>query len=410
MIAETATSSVKEIFARGRIVTDRLFAKIRSDAFYDRPVHERHRLIFYVGHLESFDWNLLRDAAGLSTFHPEFDELFAFGIDPEPGQAPSDQPSDWPTLEDVQAYSRQARQAIDQVAHEADEQLLRVAYEHRLMHAETSAYLMHRLRPEQKDVGVPVATESGSMPPSSFIEVPQGTATLGRPRHSETSFRSFGWDNEFEGYQISVPAFAMSRYKVSNGEYLDFVRAGASAPAFWTMRDGRWYWRAMAGERPLPLDWPVYVTHAEAKQYATWAGKRLPTEAEFHRAAYGTPGGHEQSYPWGEEPPDRRRGNFGGHHWDPVAVTATPQGDSAFSISQLVGNGWEWTSTAFHGFPGFRPFDFYPGYSARFFDGAHYVLKGASPRTPYALLRRSFRNWFRSDYPYVYAGFRCVEQ
>ena len=141
-----------------------------------------------------------------------------------------------------------------------------------------------------------------------------------------------------------------------------------------------------------------------------WSGKRLPTEAEFHRAAYGTVHGEEErSYPWGDDQPDSRRGNFGGNRWDPVPVTATPLGDSAFGISQLVGNGWEWTSTVFQPFPGFLPLSFYPGYSARFFDGEHYMLKGASSRTDARLLRRSFRNWFRPDYPYVYAGFRCVE-
>ena len=115
------------------------------------------------------------------------------------------------------------------------------------------------------------------------------------------------------------------------------------------------------------------------------------------------------SYPWGDDQPDSRRGNFGGNRWDPIPVTATPLGDSAFGISQLVGNGWEWTSTVFQPFPGFQPLSFYPGYSARFFDGEHYVLKGASSRTDARLLRRSFRNWFRPNYPYVYAGFRCVE-
>jgi formylglycine-generating enzyme required for sulfatase activity len=92
-----------------------------------------------------------------------------------------------------------------------------------------------------------------------------------------------------------------------------------------------------------------------------------------------------------------------------VPVTSTPAGDSAFGVSQLLGNGWEWTSTPFAPFPGFEPFPFYPGYSANFFDGAHYVIKGGSPRTAAPLLRRSFRNWFRPDYPYVYAGFRLVE-
>ena len=202
----------------------------------------------------------------------------------------------------------------------------------------------------------------------------------------------------------------MSKYKVTNGEYLQFVRAGAKPPHFWTWREGQWYWRGMWGEMPLPLDWPVYVTHEEACAFAAWTGKRLPTEAEFHRAAYGTVHGEEErSYPWGDDQPDSRRGNFDGNRWDPIPVTATPLGDSAFGISQLVGNGWEWTSTVFQPFPGFQPLSFYPGYSARFFDGDHYVLKGASPRTDARLLRRSFRNWFRPNFPYVYAGFRCVE-
>jgi formylglycine-generating enzyme required for sulfatase activity len=98
-------------------------------------------------------------------------------------------------------------------------------------------------------------------------------------------------------------------------------------------------------------------------------------------------------------------GNFNFASWDPVPVTASPTS----GFAQLVGNGWEWTSTVFQPFPGFEPFPFYPGYSANFFDGDHYVMKGASARTAACFLRRSFRNWFRPDYPYVYAAFRCVE-
>jgi len=165
----------------------------------------------------------------------------------------------------------------------------------------------------------------------------------------------------------------------------------------------------MGGDIPLPLDWPVYATWEQARAYAQWAGKALPTEAQFHRAAYGGANGAERAYPWGEAPPDASHGNFDFRRWDPLPVTATPLGDSAFGVSQLVGNGWEWTATVFRPFPGFRPFSFYPGYSAPFFDGAHYLMKGASPQTAARLLRRSFRNWFRPNYPYAYAGFRLVE-
>ena len=160
---------------------------------------------------------------------------------------------------------------------------------------------------------------------------------------------------------------------------------------------------------PLPPEWPVYVSHAEAEAYARWKGRRLPTEAEYHRAAFGTPSGEEQSYPWGETPPGAEHGNFDFARFDPVPVGSAPVGGSAWGVQDLVGNGWEWTSTVFAPFPGFEPMASYPEYSADFFDGQHYVMKGASTATAKELIRRSFRNWFRPNYPYVYAAFRTVK-
>jgi iron(II)-dependent oxidoreductase len=146
----------------------------------------------------------------------------------------------------------------------------------------------------------------------------------------------------------------------------------------------------MFGEIPLPLDWPVYATHAEASEYAKWRGGSLPSEVQFHRAAEGA-----------------TAVNADFERWDPVPVNF-PEGQSRYGVAQLVGNGWEWTSTVFSAFPGFEPFPFYPGYSADFFDGKHFVIKGGSPRTAACMLRSSFRNWFRPDYRYVYAAFRIV--
>ena len=183
---------------------------------------------------------------------------------------------------------------------------------------------------------------------------------------------------------------------------------GAAAPHFWARGEREWFWRGMFEFAPLPLDAPVYVTYDEAAAYARWKGKRLPTEAEFHRAAYGTHSGEERSHPWGEEPPDSTRGRFDFASYEPVDAGSHPGGVSAWGVHDLVGNGWEWTSSIFNGFPGFTPMPSYPEYSADFFDEAHYVLKGASPVTSSALIRRSFRNWFRPNYPYVFAKFRCV--
>jgi formylglycine-generating enzyme required for sulfatase activity len=197
---------------------------------------------------------------------------------------------------------------------------------------------------------------------------------------------------------------------VSNSEYLRFVPAGAALPHFWLQKGEQILLRGMFAEVPLPLDGPVYVTELEAEAYAAWLGKRLMSEGEFHRTAYGTPSGENWAYPWGGSPPSRGHGNFDFKAWDPESIYSTPAGDSAFGVSQLVGNGWEWTRTPFAPFPGFEQRPSYPGYSANFFDNEHYVLKGGSARTAARLLRRSFRNWFRRDYPYLYGKFRCVDR
>lgn len=389
-----------------RAATDALFRLVRPGCLYDRPIPERHRIIFYRGHLEAFDWNLIARRDGeIAPFRADLDSLFAAGIDPGPGRLPSDKPSEWPEAPVVEEYVKRGRAVIDRVWDQAPEQLRWVALEHRLMHAETFAYMLNnlplaRLLPPP---GVRYAA-SGPAPPTEMLEIPPGTATLGRARS-----HGFGWDNEYEEHSVAVPAFSIAKHKVTNAEYLDFVKTGAPPPHFWLERNGSWYLRCMFAEIPLPLNWPVYVTHEQARAYAVWMGLSLPTEAEWHRAACGAPGGGERPYPWGWAMPEVRRGNFGFRQWDPEPVTE-PGGESAFGVAQLSGNGWEWTSTVFAPFPGFEPFPFYPGYSAGFFDGAHYVLKGASPRTAPVFLRRSFRNWFRPTYPYLYAGFRCVER
>jgi formylglycine-generating enzyme required for sulfatase activity len=390
--------------ARAR--TDELFALLSPSAVYSRPVPERHRLIFYLGHLEAFDWNLIcRKTLDIPSFHPQFDKLFEFGIDPPVGKAADDQPADWPAVEEVLGYKRRVRQIIDDSLGQAPEQLVHVAIEHRLMHAETFAYLIHNLPCNQKFAPADFVQPAHRDHPlaAAMIEIPSGDATLGQKADV------FGWDNEFDEHRVQVPAFTVGKYKVTNGEYLKFVEAGGPLPHFWARRDGAWFYHGMFSEIPLPPNAPVYVTYRQASAYAAWAGKDLLTEAQFHRAAYETPGQDERPYPWGNALPAAAHGNFDFHNWDPVDVDATPDGDSAFGVSQLVGNGWEWTRTPFGPFAGFEPFPFYLGYSKNFFDEEHYVMKGASPRTAACFLRRSFRNWFRPDYPHVYSTFRLTE-
>jgi formylglycine-generating enzyme required for sulfatase activity len=393
---------------RVRRLTDSLFAEVHPAAFYDRGIPERHRALFYLGHLEAFDWNQVgRASLGLPPVSEALDTLFAFGIDPPPGQLPDDRPEDWPTVAQTVEYAKRVRTALDAVLERASPDSVSMAVEHRLMHAETFAYILHNLSPDRRVAAAPaVAVDEVAAPEPRMVDIPAGVAMLGRAQGS-----GFGWDNEFEAHAEEVPAFSIGKYKVTNAEYRAFVEDGGPVPHYWTRGTAGWAYRAFAGDMPLPLAWPVYVSHDQATAYARWAGKRLPSEAQFQRAAFGMPGGGQRMHPWGDRAPDPGvSGNFDFHRRDPVPVSATPGGDSAFGVSQLVGNGWEWTRSVFAPFPGFAPAPSYPGYSANFFDGDHYVLKGASPVTDRALLRPTFRNWFRRHYPYAYTTFRLVEE
>jgi formylglycine-generating enzyme required for sulfatase activity len=403
--------------ARARSLTDLLLGQVKPEAYYERPISERHRIIFYLGHLEAFDWNLVgRHCLGRGKINNELDDLFAFGIDPPMGELPQDQPGDWPSLEQARAYVDDVRRELDRTLDGAPGEMLDMAIEHRLMHAETFTYMLHnlpydqRIVPEQRP-GNTRFQNGNQRPPTPAMEmvgVTAGTVTLGKSRDD-----GFGWDNEFNQHTRDVAAFAISRHKITNGQYLMFVDAGGPVPHYWRQRNGEWFYHGMTGEIPLPLDWPVYASQQQADAYAKWAGKSLPTEEQFHRAAFGA-SREDQAQAKGHDhfPGDQRRSHFGNFDFedpDLVPVTAAPAGDNAFGIAQLVGNGWEWTRSIFAPFPGFAASPAYPGYSANFFDGEHFVLKGASCATDASLVRPSFRNWFRKDYPYAYTTFRVVE-
>jgi iron(II)-dependent oxidoreductase len=437
-------SAVVSRYRRNRERSRALFDLLADEAYYTQPISLRHPIVFYEGHLPGFSFNtLIKKGLDRPSIDPRLETLFARGIDPheDAAGAASANRAGWPERDVVHQFADEADRQVIAALRQADveqpghplldrAEAVFTILEHEAMHQETLLYMWHRLpfAQKRKPSGYEPRT-GGSSPRSDWVEIPGGCATLGVGRGSIV----FAWDNESPALSIEVPAFSIERHDVTNERFLEFVEAGGyqneswwppadwqwiqrervTHPLFWERPDGdrgRWFWRGMFDLIPLPLSWPVYVSQAEASAYARWRGARLPTEAEFQRAAFGSPAGdgHQRLHPWGDDEPTAAHGVFDFASWDPEPAGSHPRGASAWGVEDLVGNGWEWTSTTFGPFPGFQAMASYPEYSADFFDGEHIVMKGASPATASDLLRPTFRNWFRARYPYVYATFRCA--
>jgi ergothioneine biosynthesis protein EgtB len=418
--------------------TDALFESLDPAALLSRPIPLRQPFVFYLGHLPAFAWNqVVRGVLGRGDCVPALDRLFERGIDPVGvDQIAAPDPSLWPAPKEVLAYRDRVRDAVRTAgeavaARAADDPLARgerifhLVLEHEAMHHETLLYMIQELDAAKKraPAGFPRAATSAAngatngaargTPPRS-VTVPAGRARLG------ASFEAvpFGWDNEFPAHAVDVATFSIDALPVSNAAFREFADAGGYArpewwrpadfewverrglrrPHAWVERDGALFVKGAYEEIPFAAaaDRPVQVSWAEAAAYARSKGRRLPTEAEWHRATFG------------DRDPAMPGGNYGFR-----AATPAPSGlngSSSFGVHDLVGDGWEWTSTPFGPFDGFTPWArTYPGYSKDFFDGGHFVLKGASWATDPVLVRPSFRNWFQPHYPWVFSKFRMVK-
>ena len=424
--------------------SDELFGLIRGNQLLAKPIVWRHPFLFYVGHLPAFSWNQI--CGGIlqwQSFNPRFDELFCRGIDPDVDTGEChwhpEIPDEWPTIRQTKEYRDRVRGAIleslDVVPRTFSNNIMAqggrvfdMVLEHEYMHQETLLYMLQELPMEQKNRPAWAPRYAfNAAPASRSIHIPAGKARLGA-RFYELNF---GWDNEFSTVTVDVPAFDVDSLPVTNGEFFEFVESGSydderfwlpadwkwkqlenkRHPNCWVKRGDEWFYRAMFDYLPLSktVSWPVYVCLAEARAFARWRGKRLPSEAEFHRAAFYGPDERENSYPWGEAVPTPRHGNFEFSSWSPTPVGSHPAGASRWQVGELIGNGWELTDTPFAPFSGFAPYmTSYPDYSKDFFDGKHFVVKGASWATAAELIRPSFRNWYQVHYSYVFAKFRCV--
>ena len=307
------------------------------------PISERHRIIFYLGHFEAFDRNMV---CGPSV--SELDGLFARGIDPIDGKLPEDTPGDWPSIETIRRYNTEKRAKGRSGARSNDGYVyVPCCHRARLMHAETLAYMVHWLpfewkrRPRRSWAPGP---RNRSFECAMHGYIPSGYATLGlKPRERFV----FGWDNQFEAYSVHVPNLdryfqrherRVSRVRPAGGyrerslwdpRGWDWINSSVIRhPRFWSQRGRNWFYRTMFEDIPLPTEWPVYVSQAEAQAYAKWRGKDLPTEAQYHRAAFGSPEGLERSFPWGEQRPGPQHGNFDFRWRTPAPVGSFRQGEA----------------------------------------------------------------------------------
>jgi iron(II)-dependent oxidoreductase len=245
-----------------------------------------------------------------------------------------------------------------------------------------------------------------------------------------TSTEPWALDNERPAHVVDLPAFRIATAPVTNAEYAAFVDAGGyrdarwwtdvgwrhrteaalAAPAFWARdADGTWWRRRFGVVEPVPPDQPVvHVCAHEADAYARWAGARLPTEAEWEKAARHDPTTDTtRRYPWGDADPSAAHANLGQRHLSPAAVGAYPAGASPLGVEQLIGDVWEWTASGWLPYPGFAAFP-YREYSELFFGGDYRVLRGGSFGADPAVVRATFRNWDLPVRRQIFAGFRLA--
>jgi gamma-glutamyl hercynylcysteine S-oxide synthase len=293
--------------------------------------------------------------------------------------------------------------------------------QHEQQHGETML-ATHQLR-----AGAPVlrapAPPSGAPLPVREVLVPGGPFTMG------TSTEPWALDNERPAHAVHVDAFWIDTAPVTNGEYVAFIADGGYddprwwsergwrhrvdeglvAPLFWERDGDGWSRRRFGVWEPVRPDEPVvHVCAHEADAYAAWAGKRLPTEAEWEKAARFDPAtGRSRRYPWGDEDPTPEHANLGQRHLRPAGVGAYPLGASALGVHQLVGDVWEWLGSGFHPYPGFEVFP-YPEYSQVFFGGDYRMLRGGSFGTDPAAVRATFRNWDHPVRRQIFSGFRLA--
>lgn len=424
---------LRTYFHQSYTLFESLFELLASDeAFYLQSEPTRHPMIFYFGHTAVFYINKLVVAGVLKErINPAYESLFAVGVDEMVWDEASERFS-WPKIHEVREYRQQVRNVVDELIRTLPMKLpvtqddpfwaIWMGIEHERIHVETSSVL-HRQMPLEhmrSAAAFPRCLQTGDAPDNSLLPIPGGEITLGKGNDDRGLY---GWDNEYGSRMYRVQDFQASKYLVSNGEFLAFVRDGGyrdmrwwdfegekflrirqvTCPPFWIPKgEGTYYFRTLSEEIALPMNWPVEVNALEAQAFCRWKsareniGYRLPSEAEWHVMV--------RACGMDDEIFDDTRANLNlAHAASSVPVDRFAQGE----LYDVVGNVWQWSQTPIEGFEGFAPHPWYDDFSAPTFDGKHNLIKGGSwistGNEIVACSRYAFRRHF-----YQHAGFRYV--
>jgi iron(II)-dependent oxidoreductase len=410
----------------GRVRTLGLVEPFSEEELLRSPSRLMSPLVWDLGHCANYEelW-LLRNVAGIPATDPKLDDIYNAFEHPrwERPNLPLLQPAEARAyMHDVRGRSLDVLDRVDLVP---EERLLARGYvygmvvQHEHMHDETmlaTIQLMERAYPPA--TGVP--------PKAARRGLPEMVLVSGGPFEMGTSMEPWAFDNERPAHTVDVAPFWIDTTPVTNEQYLGFIEDGGyDDPRHWS--DDGWRWRRETKGSDLPEFWtrdrgvrkfgrttaivpdePVqHVCYHEAEAFARWAGKRLPTEAEWEKAASWGPDAKKRRYPWGDVDPSDSHANVGQRRFGPAPAGAYPEGVSAYGCHQMIGDVWEWTSSDFQPYPGYEWFP-YREYSEVFYGTDYKVLRGGSWATHPTSVRNTFRNW---DYPIrrqIFCGFRCA--
>jgi iron(II)-dependent oxidoreductase len=424
---------IRRLMTEARAQTLELFDLARESELHQSPGFGFRPIIWHLAHIGAFEgyW-LLQKIAGERALDERYERIF------DPIKTPRENSKLLPSRSEMESYLDRVRERIwrvlDGAKFEDGDPLLRDAYifqlvlQHEYQHQETLAYLFHLLDPQKKtrpQLSIKHEQAIGNESPTGeMILIPAGAFRMG------AVWNDFAYDNELPVREVYVPAFKIDKYQVTNAEYARFIEEGGyerrefwsdegwshrelegwTAPLYWRRVGKGWHERSMFEDAPLRPQHPVTgISWYEAEAYARFVGKRLPTEAEWEKAAsWDDEKKRKLRFAWGDAvPADKIVANFGFQFWGTTPVGSFPEGASPYGCLDMMGNVWEWTGDKFEGYAGFEPYP-YPEYSEEWFDGDHRVLRGGSWATRTPILRTSFRNFFRRHFRIGFAGMRCA--